>query len=72
MILRLALGGADAGQFAQKQIASVYAYHLGMELANEHFHHQVALVQAQRAVVYEDTGQLVPTNGAVYQCGVGG
>ena len=60
----LGFGFTHAGQFAQEQLAGVHADDLGIELANEHLHHQIAFVQAQQAMVHKHAGQLV-ANGAV-------
>ena len=66
--LALGFGVAHAGQLAEEQIARVDADHFGVELALEHFHDEVALVQAQQAVVDEHAGQLV-ADGAVNERG---
>jgi len=57
--LALGLGLAHTRQLAQEQIAGVHANHLRMQLAGEHLHHHVALVQAQETMVDEHAGQLV-------------
>ena len=66
--LALGLGFAHAGQFAQKQLAGVHADDLGVQFADEHFHHHVTLVQAQQTVVHKNAGELV-ANGAVDERG---
>ncbi len=64
--LALGLRIAHAGQLAEEQLARVDADHPGVQLADEHVHHHVALVQAQQAVVDEHAGQLV-ADGAMDQ-----
>jgi hypothetical protein len=64
--LALGLGIAHAGQLAQEQVAGVHTNDLGVQLAHEHVHHHVALVQAQQAVVDKHAGELV-ADGAVDQ-----
>ena len=34
-------------------------HHLGVQLADEHIHHHVALVQAQQTVVDKNAGELI-------------
>ncbi len=60
------LGIGHARQLAQEQLAGVHTNHLGVQLAREHVHHQVALVQAQQAVIDEHAGEVV-ADGAVNQ-----
>jgi hypothetical protein len=64
--LALGLGVGHAGQVAQELRLGVDPHHLGVQLAGEHVHHHVALVQAQQAVVDKHAGELV-TDGAVDQ-----
>ena len=62
---------ADAGQFAQKQIAGIHTDHTCVQFAFEHFHDHVAFVQAQQAVINKHTSELI-ANGAVNQSGSNG
>ena len=53
---------------AEELIGRIHADHLGVQLADKHVHHHVALVQAQQAVVDKHAGELI-ADGAVDQRG---
>ncbi|ENO87654.1 cytosine deaminase [Thauera linaloolentis 47Lol = DSM 12138] len=56
----------DALQVAHELPGGVHMHDLGVQAAGEHFHDQLAFVEAQQAVVDEHAGELV-TDGAVDQ-----
>ncbi len=64
--LALGLRLAHTRQMTQELVGGIHTDHLGMQLADKHVHHHVALVQAQQAVVDKNAGELV-ADGAVDQ-----
>ena len=57
--LALALRLGYARQLRQKTGTGVNAAHIHMELMLHHLLHLIALILAQQAVIYKDTGQLI-------------